>query len=714
VTTVKSDRTAAYIVAATAVLLAGFAFVIGGELDGIRTGVMLSLIVIGITAAFGRAAFAGTLPSPFRGSGLLMIMTLFATLAVFSVGWSVLPGATYFDAVRTIAYTAIVAGSALAAQLLPTRSREVLSGIGIAALLICLYSLFSRVMPGLFPDTDSFARLRLPFEYWNAIGVVAVFGLLAALWLGSSRESDEKLVAASYPAGGVFFVALALSQSRGAMLTALICVGLWLLLVPRRLRSCGWLAAVCVIGAGVVAWAYSTVALTQDNVVLSDRKSTGLILGLILLLMVLALGAIGYAIEQRRRSNPLAAAQRRSTGKALLIALAISPFVLLAGIAFGSNDGLSTISNHVSDLVNPSLLAPANSPNRLMQTSSVRARYWNDSFKIWNDHKLHGTGSDSYSVARLPYRKDTLQVRHAHGFVPQVMSDLGTLGLILAIALMVAFLYAALHIAGMAKRAPYYWLDDADEKRLAATGIMLVAFAFGFHSAIDWTWFEPGVAAFGLVAAGWTVGVPLDVASAATAVDHDAVVSDKDRKLRLIRAIGIAFVGIAIAYSVYQPAHAAREVNKGYSQLADGEPLKALKTGENAKGDDPTSPYPYFLIATAQNNLRQTQQADKTLLLIAARQPANPDTWLRLADYRLNNENDPSGAISALQPLFFISSNNERGLALLVQAKQAKTNQLIQQQVEIERRKLKQLVAKFKRQVKKQGGPTAPVGAKAP
>jgi MFS family permease len=704
VTLVRPDRAAAAVIAATAALLAVFAFFVGGELDGVRTGVALALVVLFVTGCFGRAAFTGVMPSPFRGAGLLMLMTLFAMLCVLSVGWSVLPAASYFDAVRTIAYTTIVAGSALAAQLLPTRAREVVTGLGIAALLICLYSLLTRVMPGWFPDTDSFARLRLPFEYWNAVGAVAVFGLIASLWLGCTRESDIKYVAGSYPAGGIFVVALMLSQSRGALLAAILCVGIWLLVVPRRLRTALWFGVVGLLGAAVVAWAYSTVPLTQDHVLLADRKHTGVLLGVILVLMVVALGALGYAIEQRRRDKPLPEAKRRANGKVLLIALAIAPFVLLGGIAVGADNGLGTISDSVSDLVNPSLLAPANSPDRLTQTSSVRARYWNDGFKIWGDHKFHGTGGDTYVVARLPYRHDTLQVRHAHGFVPQVMSDLGTLGLILALALAGAFLWSALKVAEVAKRAPWYWLDGVDDSRLASNAIMLIALAFGLHSALDWTWFEPGVAAFGLVAAGWTVAVPLGLATDATTTVPAAAATDKDRKLRLARAIGIGFVGVAIAYAVYQPARAQHIVDNGYSQLADGEAAKALKTGNDARDADPLADQPYFLIATAQNNLHKPKAADHTLLTIAAQQPGNPDTWLRLAGYRLNTEDDPAGAISALRPLLYISPNNERGNALLAQAKEARIRQLVEAQIAAERARLKREIAKLKRQAKKNAG----------
>lgn len=507
-----SDRDQALTVALTAVLLALPAFVIGGQLDGVRSGTMMAIAVIIVTAIFGRAAFVGSLPRPFNGSATLMLMSLFAAVSVLSVGWSLLPGASYFDAVRVIAYTAILAGGAFAAQVIPHRSREVAAGFGWAALIISVYALTSRVMPSWFPASDDFARLRMPFEYWNAVGSVAVFGLIAALWAGTLRRSKPWITIGSYPIGGIFVVTLMLSQSRGALLAALLAVGIWLVIVPRRLRSAGWLGVVSVVAAVIVAWAYSKPALSVDHVLLADRKTTGAEFGLILLGMFIVLAVVGWALERRRLSKPLTGGQRYAIGRVLLVCLALSPFVLLAGIAVKADNGLGAVSDGVGNLFDGSKLAPPNSPDRLTQTSSLRARYWSDAFKIYGNHKLHGTGGDTYSVARLPYRHDTIQVLHAHGFVPQVMADLGTIGLLIIIALALIWLTAAFKLAGASKRAPTEWIDEADDLRIAQVAIMLIAFAFGVHSAIDWTWFVPGVAVFGLVAGGWVAG--------STAVNH--------------------------------------------------------------------------------------------------------------------------------------------------------------------------------------------------
>ncbi|MBI5310835.1 MAG: O-antigen ligase family protein [Actinobacteria bacterium] len=696
----RIDRGAAAVVAVTAILLAGLAFSTGGAIDVASTGSVLTLVILLVTAAFARAAWTGILPRPFCGSAALLLVALFAALTALSVGWSILPGASYFDATRTIAYVTVIAAGALAAQLLPNRSREFAAGVMIAALTICLYSLFSRIMPTWFPESDAFARLRMPFEYWNAVGAVAVFGIIGSLWLGTARGLGEWPVALSYPAGGVFTVALFLSQSRGSLLAAVLAIGLWLLIAPRRLRSAGWLAVAGGVGVIVTAWAYSRPALSQDAVEMAERKSTGLVFGVILLLMIAVLAAVGLAIERRRRTNPLTPARRFAIGRVLLIALAISPVLLAGAVGVTSDEGFGKITSSVSDMFDPDQSAPANEPGRLTQTSSLRARYWGDAFKIWGDNRLHGTGADSYTAARLPYRKDTVQVRHAHGFVPQTVADLGIWGLLAIAALTIAWFVAMARAAGARRAAPTRWLEGSSDARLADWSLALTAFAFGVHSAVDWTWYMPGVAAFGLVSAGWIFGSGTRLAGRPAVEAAPPAAPATGRRAALLSATGILLIGLATAYAVYQPARATRKVDDGYGLLASGRAQAALESGQDAHDLDPTSDRPYYLIAAAHKELHQPKAADAVLTRIAVVQPANPETWIRLADFRLNESDDPRGAIEALGPLLYLSPNNERGNLMLTLAKERLKQELLREALERERRELKRKIAKLKREAR--------------
>ncbi|MGH2958515.1 MAG: O-antigen ligase family protein [Solirubrobacterales bacterium] len=669
----------------TAALLAFAAFFIGVQSGGTRAGVVGVLAVLVATAAFGRSAYNGTLPRPFNASLGLILMALFVTVTALSVGWSLVPNATLLDAIRLVSYTCVLALAALVSQLHQNRAREILLGAGLAALLIVIYALLSRGVPGLFPDSDSYARMRLPFGYWNAVGSVAAIGLLIALWTGTRRAESRLLEIISYPAGGLFMVALMLSQSRGALLALALALGAWLLLIPRRLRTAGWLAIVGMASLLVVAWAYNKTALSVDDVPFAERKSTGIQLTLALVVLSALLAGAGAFVHSRRHARPLAAQQRWKVGRVLLILLAISPFVLAVGIGVGTEKGFSTITDGATGFVSTGPEAPSNSPDRLTQTTSLRGRYWNDAYKVFESHTKFGTGGDTFLVARLPYRGDQINASHAHGMVPQVASDLGALGLLVLFGLTAVWLTAAFKLAGASRRAPWLWLREADEARQASVAIMIVALFFGLHSAIDWVWFIPGVAFFGLLAGGWTLGSP-DAHSAVVA--ETAEQPAKGGTVQIVRAAAIALVGISIAYGIYQPVRAEHKVEAGVD-VAEEDPQKALTLGNDAIKLDPTSADAFILVSVAQSNGGRQQAAEATLAELTAQQPGNPTAWLRLSQFRLVTLNDPDGAIRALRPVFFQSPNNVEAANLLVAARQAKADVLLKKLAEKKRKQLR-------------------------
>src|SRR5439155_13600710 len=146
---------------------------------------------------------------------------------------------------------------------------------------------------------------------------------------------------------------------------------------------------------------------------------------------------------------------------------------------------------------------PANTPNRLTATSSVRARYWDEALKIHAESPWVGTGGGAYVVARTRFRQDALAVRQAHGYVVQTLADLGWVGLALSLFAAGAWLYAAARVIGLRRRdRGLRW--DAERVGMAALGVVVLE--FGVHSTVDWTWFVPANAAAAMLCAGWVAG----------------------------------------------------------------------------------------------------------------------------------------------------------------------------------------------------------------
>ena len=95
-----------------------------------------------------------------------------------------------------------------------------------------------------------------------------------------------------------------LSFSRGSILAAAVGVALWLVLVPRRLATLAVLLPAVAGAALVTAWAFSQSALTDDRVALAEREDSGIVFGVILVVMAAALFATGLLDRAPRAAPP--------------------------------------------------------------------------------------------------------------------------------------------------------------------------------------------------------------------------------------------------------------------------------------------------------------------------------------------------------------------------------------------------------------------------
>ena len=202
-------------------------------------------------------------------------------MTALSILWSLYPADSWVETNRTLAYLAAFAGGIAAVRLFAGRWEAVLYGVLIALAIVCLYGLATKVAPGWLAEDEIYARLREPYGYWNAVGVTAAMGIPICLWLGT-RDGPALRNALAYPLIGVLVVTMLLSFSRGSIIAALVGIGLWLALVPRRLKTLAVLLPSVAAAALVTAWAFSQSALTDDRVALAQREDSGIVFGLIL------------------------------------------------------------------------------------------------------------------------------------------------------------------------------------------------------------------------------------------------------------------------------------------------------------------------------------------------------------------------------------------------------------------------------------------------
>ncbi len=607
-----------------------------------------------------------------------------AALSALSVIWSVQPDASWQDAGRLFAYSALFAFAVLLARAAPERWSAVLGGVLLAAAIVCGYALLTKIFPDAIGVAQNnghvYARLQAPYGYWNAIGLAATIGAIGCMWLGARRTGHALLNALAYPAMGLMLVTLLLAYSRGALAALVLGMALWLCLVPLRLRGA---AVLCVGALGalvVVAWDFSQHSLTTDDIPLAQRVTAGHQLGVLLAATLLALALAGLAIGFVFDRRALSPRTRRRAGTALL-ALPVIAVIALAGLLTVSHRGLfGSISHTVSTLTNPNAPPPANGPGRLTAIGSVRARYWNEALEIFTDHPLLGVGAEGYETARLRYRTAILNVGQAHGFIVQTLADLGVVGLLVVLALLAAWLCAAGRATHPFNRRWRHWRWLAltgrerlySAERVGLLTLVCIVATFGIHSLVDWTWYVPGVACAALLCAGWVAGRgPLSGVLVSTGAPagslnpsegSDAASRSPRWRSLTLRDVGPLRAGIAAAVVVcallaawaqWQPQRSVDASNEALALVAR-DPTAALAAAHTAVSRDPLSAEALLTLAAIQEGAGQSAAAAATYEHAVHLQPSNFHTWQALGEYDLR-VGQPQGALQALRATVYLN-----------------------------------------------------------
>ena len=610
----------------------------GGQSLASATRVELLLILLG-----GVATAAAILVAPegtrVRGGLVLALLAILASLAGLSITWAVNPTDAWLEANRLFAYAAAFAATLALAHVAPHRWTSMAGGVLLATTAVCGYALLTKLFPEWLNEFELFARLREPFGYWNAVGLMGALALPSALWLGARREGDPLVNALAFPALGICLSATLMAYSRGALLAAAIGAAVWFVLVPLRLRG----ATVLVVsGAGaamIAVWSFGQDALSTDRAALDERSVAGHELLVLVIFVVALLYAAGLAAGFVADARPLRAGGRRRWGVGLLLALALTPAVAAAALATTDEGLTGSVENAWRSLTDTSAVGPANDPGRLTATGSVRSRYWDEAFRMWRDEPVTGLGAAGYATARPQYRADLLDVRHAHGYVPETMAELGVLGLGVSIALLIAWVLAA-RSAIRAAREP----ERAGLVTLAATTVVL-----GAHASIDWTWSIPGTAVIGLACAAW---VAARAGGGAGATPRRPGWREPRRAVPAALALALALFA---AWTVWQPLRSSNASDEAITALDRRDFAKARELAQTARDRNPLSLEPLFDRAAIEQAAGDPAAAERALEEAVREQPANWLPWMRLTDHRLFEQNDPQGALEAVKVAIYLN-----------------------------------------------------------
>ncbi len=658
----------------------------GLNLESMTTTEMTLTLGAGVVVA--AAVILAPSDTPTYGLWPIGLLLAFTILTGLSVAWSVQPNDSWQDSGRMLAYSGVFGASVALVRVIPGHWPAVLGGLTLAAVVVCGYALLTKIFPGSLAPSNTYARLEEPYGYWNAIGLTAAMGSICCLWLGARRTGHALLRALAYPAMGVLLLTLVLAYSRGALAALLVGLVLWFGLVPLRLRGAA-LLIVGTLGAGAIAaWDFSTSALSSEGVSLAQRTAAGHQLGVLVVAMLLALAIAGVAIGFFSGRQPPSQLARVRAGAALLAAIAVV-MIAFAGALAHSHRGLTgSVSHAFNALTDPNAKPPSNTPDRLTAVASVRARYWKEALQTFDAHPALGVGAGGYATARLRYRQETLEVRHAHGFAVQTLADLGLVGLTLALTLALTWMAAAGRATHPFNRRWTSWgtwlqirsggrpgwrrlrepkLTRYTPERIGLLSMLCVVAVFGAHSLIDWTWYVPGDACVALLCAGWLAGRgPLrtageDERSPSIAAAPGPAAGSRWRRgsgarpndLRLLLA-GVAIVAALLAaWSQWQPQRSEDARQQADTLLEAHDLPGASAAASSAVAHDPLSVQALFTLANVQQVSGHPALARATLGRAVRLQPSNPQTWLELGRYDLAS--DPQAALKELQAAIYLN-----------------------------------------------------------
>jgi hypothetical protein len=662
------------------------------------TKVEITLDVVGGVLA----ALAALAVSARRWWGGITI-GLFAVLAgvtALSITWSIQPSDSWLEANRTFSYLLVLAGAVTLSRTVGAWWSGLLGALCTATFVICVWAILTKVFPGALASDEVYARLREPFGYWNAVGLTAALGVPPTLWLGARRSGHAAINALAFPIMGILLLTVLLAYSRGSLLAVAVGCAFWFVVVPLRLRGVAVLA-VGAIGALVVSgWVFAQDTLTKDGVPIDERTTSGHELGVAVLIMVLVLLAaglaLGFAAARRAPSEPA----RKRAGATIIVGLALVPLILVIALAMSSKGLGGTISSGWKSLTDPNDQTQVlNDPSRLTSVGSVRARYWDESIKIFRAHPWQGVGAGAYATARLRYRTDNLAVRHAHGYAVQTAADLGLFGLLVSLLLLAAWIGATGRTLGwrlpaFARRAaPQAGARGLDPRvsfgpeHVAMATLATVVLVFGVHSFVDWTWFVPGTAVMALVAAGWVAGRgPLGEPAPDARMLGARVAQGLRQPVNVALACAALTLGLLAGWAAWQPLRSVDSDNDALA-IAPGPAsyAKAVALTEKAGDQNPLSIDPLLTRALVETSAHHPDRARVALVEAIRRQPSNPQTWEYLSRFAVDQENNPKLALRLLGPALYLDPKSPTGaqdylaaLRLLQTQAQAKADRAAQ------------------------------------
>jgi O-Antigen ligase len=549
-----------------------------------------------------------------------------ALLSAFSSLWSGSTELSVVEADRVLVYLGVFLAAFLIAQTAQRRQRFA-EGIAIAAILVVLLGLASRLLPDLFGVSDpvvSGPRLLYPLGYWNAVGTMC--GITVALLLWMSREAAWSALrwasAAAIPAA---ILTLYFTYSRGGLLSLVVASGCLLALSADRL----WLLSTLAIGALA---ALPAVLAVQSRRSLADNLLDGAAVDQGVTVLLILLAGMGLALLLFAGLRRLETREGAGTGR--MLELSRDPKVLKATalvVAVVAIGAVLAIGGRAWDQFSSSDVRFPDRPEHHFSDLSGAGRhdFYRVALETFGDEPVLGSGAGTYRFAWDRRRSIDQPVHDAHSLYLEAFADLGVAGGLLVLAMVGGLLWIGFSA----------WSAATGRERARNAALLAVLLAFAVGAAFDWFWEIAGLAVLFFLASG-------------------ALVASRCAQLQATRpqpregAYGLVVGGLALAWiaaiALIGPLLVDREIRASQSAAADGNLPGAVDHAESARAIEPFAASPYVQLGLLAELQGDYETAEERLSQAISREDQNWQLY-RLRSRVRGEAGDAAGARADLE-----------------------------------------------------------------
>jgi hypothetical protein len=262
----------------------------------------------------------------------------------------------------------------------------------------------------------------------------------------------------------------------------------------------------------------------------------------------------------------------------------------------------SRVSDQYHRFVNAAEAGPTQDIRKSVFSASSRGLIdnWSVALQAFSDSPLHGSGAGTYEVVwnqRRPLKQGAYNVTDGHSLYTEVLGELGAVGFVLVLVLVLSILVALAPV----RRGP---------NRSLYAALFAVALAWAVHAGVDWDWEMPAVTA-GVVALG-----------AAGMATHARTLAG-----RRTSQSGRVFVGLLLLIAAVAPAlvlTSQRQLNAAASAQRAGNCPKAIERATASIGTLSIRPEPYEVLALCQ---AKNGRAGFAIQAMAKAVKRDPDNW---------------------------------------------------------------------------------------